>query len=177
MTTKKNTKANAIKNKNKKLRIELFGEDSDHKIWDIDEKGFTSIPRTLPLIMSLFTEINENKNKNPGQVYLDLWCLSWDGAMVEIKSEEDRAYSCGYTTSRALRTWRERMSELVKFGFIEAKKKGNNPFGYVLIINPYIVIKRMIDDKKLPEHWSTAFLSRMNDIGVEFPVLEREGEE
>ncbi len=61
------------------------------------------------------------------------------------------------------------MSELEKLGFIETRPRGGETYGYVMLVNPYLVIKKLIDEKAVSDAWKGAFLGRMNEIGVSFP--------
>ena len=90
-------KKNAQAKKREKLREELWPGSRDD-LWDRkSEKGFTTIPRLLPLVMHLIKIIATKGNPSP--VYLELWARAFDEHIITINDEEGAAYACGYTGS------------------------------------------------------------------------------
>ena len=154
-----------------KKRIELRDQlwpDSPEVVWDRTdrkEKGFTTLPRTVPLVGALIRHLTDRLDAS--RAYFDLWGRSWDGGLVEIDDEEELAASCGYTTSkRNVRTWRERMVTLEQLGFIRIKPRGTRKYGYVLLVHPHDAVQRLRhdDEHDVPEWWWTLFLKRTNEI-------------
>jgi len=102
--------------KREQIRDSLW-PDSASLVWDRrKEKGFCTIPRTLALILTLIDHLQ--KGKDASRVYFDLWCRAFDDYLIEVSDEEALAYSAGYTSGRNVRTWRERILVLEKFGLI-----------------------------------------------------------
>lgn len=152
-------------------RIELRDQlwpDSARIVWDrLDrkEKGFTTIPRTLPLVGTLIRHLTDRLDAS--RTYFDLWGRSWDGGLVEIMDEEEMAASCGYAAAkRNVRTWRERMVALERLGFIRIQPKGTRKYGYVLLVHPHDAVERLRhdNDHDVPDWWWTLFLKRANEI-------------
>src|SRR5215475_60628 len=71
--------------------------------------GFSSIPRTLGLMLTLIEELAP-KDKNPSRVYSELWFRTYDDKLVEVKDEDEFAYASGLSVRR----WRERIDVLEK---------------------------------------------------------------
>ena len=85
--------------------------------WSKQEPGWTPVPRTLSLITVLIKHLREKKNNDPSMVYLDLWFRAYNG-LLDVRNEQEFAYSCGFTAKRGIRTWTERILWLEKQGFI-----------------------------------------------------------
>lgn len=157
------------------LRDQLWPGAAD-SVWNRqDNDGYTSIPRTIPLISLLISQLS--KKGNPSGVYWDIWCRVFDEGFIEITDEQEFAYSSGYTGNRALRTWQEHVRALEFLGFIRVAPKGNRQIGYILLLNPYVVVKRLRDDNKIPEEaWWNSLTTRMSQVGAKFPAEPEEEE-
>ena len=58
-------------------------------LWDRAEfTGFTTIPRTLSLILRVIDGLD---SRRLSRVYFDLWCRSFDDYVIDIKDEFDAA--------------------------------------------------------------------------------------
>src|SRR5215467_7009300 len=79
------------------LKEHYWPEDA---AWNGAGAGWFKGPRTLPLILALLSR-------------------HFDGGVIEMGNEADHAYAAGYTGSRAIRTWHERMLLLQELGFIK----------------------------------------------------------
>jgi hypothetical protein len=142
--------------------------DAADRVWNwSDNKGYVHMPRLLPLVMQLIRHVNPKIN--PSLVYLELWSRCLDGGFLELDDEEAHAYASGYDGQRAVRTWRERMRELERLGFIESRRSGNREFGFVLIPDPlHICVElKKRGRPRVPDAWWTAFLSRAKKIGAD----------
>src|SRR5262249_22475107 len=108
---------------------------------------------------------------DPTAVYFELWSRSFDEGLIAVTDEEEQAFCAGYSGPRAVRTWRERIESLTKWGFISTKPAGNRTIGYVLILNPLMVAARLRRDNptKVPETFWTMFVKRASDIGADIP--------
>lgn len=78
-------------------------------------------------------------------------------------SPGEHSYAAGYSGSRSVRTWQERMKLLVQLGFIKGKQVGNQPFRYVLLVHPTVAVKRLLEDGKISGDWWDAYRSRQID--------------
>jgi hypothetical protein len=144
-------------------------------IWDINDSegvvGFATIPRLMPWVLHVIKLLsNGEKTGDPGPVYLELWCRDFGQGIITINDEMECAYASGYSSSRALRTWRGHMLKLVELGFILAKAEGNRDFGQVLLLNPLAVCAKLRKENKVPEEWWTSFARRASDIGAPIPA-------
>lgn len=133
------------------------------------EKGFCTLPRTLPLILCLIRELSE-KGKDPSNVYLDLWFRAFDDCLIEVNDEEAFAFASGYSSpGRNVRTWKERVDALAKLGFIEVKPNGSKPCGYILMLDPHKVIRTLNTQGRIPASWWGAYTKRATDVGCTLP--------
>lgn len=167
---------NSAGRKHAKKRLELRDQlwpDAAEVTWSRSQnKGFTTVPRILPLVMCL---INCMSNKgDPSRVYLDLWCRVFDEGFITIRDETEMAFSAGYSGTRAVRTWREHLQSLSDLGFLRTAQNGNRDIGHVLILNPYTVcaVLRKKSSKRIPDEWWSAFLTRANETGATIPTFE-----
>ena len=124
----------------------------------------------MPLVLLLVTKNGSKAKGNPGKVYLDLWMRSFEAGFLKIDDEASAAYSAGYDKGRGARTWREHMRFLGKQGFIRFLPNGNKPFGYVLLLNPYLVVARKIANGQIKDKsWINAFVERCTQVGAVLP--------
>ena len=105
---------------------------------DKQEKGWASVPRSLPLILGVLNNKELSGDANVSLVYLDLLCRNREG-LIEILDESEHASRCGI----GLRRWRDRLKILADLGFIEVHPKGKKPFGFVVIIHPNSAMDRL----------------------------------
>jgi hypothetical protein len=101
--------------------------------------------------------------------YLALWCHAFDEGFVIITDQEAMAFESGFTKGqRAVNTWRARMKELVRLGFINAAPGRSGPYNYILILNPYAVVKRHREAGHIIDEASyNALLERASEIGAD----------
>ena len=162
--------ASAAAQRRVELRDRLF-TDADERTWNRKTNdGYFTVPRLLPYIMCLIRSLAEKKG-DPSAVYFDLWSRAYDEGMATITDEAIAAFESGYSGTRAVRTWRERMRVLEELGFIQAKPSGNRQFAHVLIINPLQVVCQIrgSDPSKVPDELWNAFLARAQEIGASLP--------
>lgn len=168
--------ANPGKRKRKKLaerRVELRDElfpGAAQEVWHrLENDGFSTVPRLLPLISSLVNDLS--KEGDPSSVYWDLWCRVFDEGFVIIESEEECAYSSGYRGTRAIRTWRERMFVLEGLGFIKIRPSGLRRFAHVLVVNPLLAVARLkkAGKPRIPDEWWGAYKQRADVVGAALP--------
>jgi|SRR5580692_510362 hypothetical protein len=127
--------------------------------------GFTTVPSTMPLIMSIMDDMS--KGSPVSSTYLDLWTRAYDECFVTLAKPREMAFHAGFSTQRAERTWRQKLDVLAKFGFIDLKSGPSGPASYALILNPYLVIKDHHDQKTpgLREDKYNALVARALEIG------------
>jgi hypothetical protein len=129
--------------------------------WDGMGNGWFKSPRTLPLILALLSEKELTAGRDVARVYLELLARHMDAGIVEVGNESEHAYAAGYTGSRAVRTWYERMQLLEELGFIRSKRIGNQRYRLVLIVDPIFAVAELRKRGCVPEAWWEAYRLRL----------------
>jgi hypothetical protein len=127
--------------------------------------GFTTLPKCMPLIMSIMDDLS--KGQPVSSTYLELWCRTFDENFVTLSKPRETAFHSGFDGQRAERTWRARLNLLAELNFISLKEGPSGPASYVLIYNPYKVIKDHYDNKNpgVREDKYNALQERALEIG------------
>lgn len=107
-----------------------------------------------------------DKGKPVFNTYLALWCRVFDESFIEIKSSIQLATESGFASQRAVTTWNGRMSKLAELGFIEVESGPLGEFQYVLIYNPYILIKEYYDKGEVQKGKYLALFTRSQEVGA-----------
>jgi hypothetical protein len=160
--------ASKIAQRQLKLREQLWPDLDRKQLWLRKERaGFTTIPRSMPLILSIIDSMS--KGKPLSSTYLELWCRAHDECLVTLTKQDELAFHAGFTGQRAITTWRDRMRALAELGFIEVKPGPSGELSYALILNPYHVIKKHRAKKTpgLTEAAYNALQQRAIDIGAD----------
>lgn len=175
---KKKRKSKAHRNM-LKLRKQLWPDLDTASLWDRNiNDGYSSIPRTLSLITNMIDDLSKKhtgKSLPAGKTYFGLWCRVWDENMLVIENEAIYAVEAGYRGERNASTWRAHMKVLQELGFISVKPGAYGPYNYVLILNPYLVLKGLQD--KIPVADYQLLLQRSIEIGADGDLLEDSEEE
>jgi hypothetical protein len=146
-----------------KLRNEFWADIPNDNLWDRTKHvGFTTIPRTMPIIMEIIN--NLSKGSPAGQTYFVLWCYLFDESVITIENPLVFAAETGFGGERATTTWKNRMKTLQTLGFINAKSGSSGEFHYVLVLNPYFVIDQI--KNQIPESLYRQFYGRSLDVGA-----------
>ncbi len=164
------TKATKAATRRLQLRDTLWPGMEGYLWHRTKEDGWSTIPRTLPLIMTLIDLLKPDWDAS--RVYLELWCRQMDDSFVQIDDEEALAYSCSYLTpTRNVRSLRERLKLLEELGFIEVKPNGSKKYGYILLLHPHRVAKKIHEEKSSPEieRWYGAWAKRALEVGATIP--------
>ena len=135
--------------------------DTGHAAWNGAGAGWFKGPRTLPLILALLSDKTLTAGRDVARVYLELLSRHFDGGVIEMGNEADHAYAAGYTGSRAIRTWHERMLLLQELGFIKAKHVGNQRYKLVFVVDPLVAVTRLRDAGRVPESWWEVYTLRL----------------
>lgn len=117
------------------------------------ETGWFRAPRTLPLILMLLSSKSVNDKADLTGVYIELLARHRDSGIVDMVAPGEHSYAAGYTGTRGIRTWQERMKILEELGFIKTKMTGNQQYKYVLLVHPTIAVQRLRDGGKVPDDW------------------------
>lgn len=171
-----NVKQNANRaNKAKQTAIELrrmhWPDVNEEDLWLLGDKkraGFAQVPRTLAMIMNISNDITKRKTGKAvpiGKTYLVLWLHVFDEGLVRIDSEEEAAFEAGYDGERSVSTFRNHMNLLKALGFIDFKPGIKGPMQYVLLRNPYKVVKQLRAEGLIPDTQYAALFERASAIG------------
>lgn len=145
------------------LRDTLWVGLDEKRLWQFNNKGgWLNIPRSFPIILRIMDLLS--KGKPLSATYLDLWCRTFNDSFVIANKPREMAFASGFSGERAERTWMTRIRLLEGLGFIEVKPGPSGPISYILILNPYLVIKDhqakgMVD----PSSWH-ALVEKMIEI-------------
>ncbi|HFD32171.1 MAG TPA: hypothetical protein ENJ28_05625 [Gammaproteobacteria bacterium] len=160
------TRASKIQKKKQALRKQLWGDVDPATIWNRKENdGYTTIPRTMPIIFQIMDNLAE-KSKPVSMVYFSLWCRVFDESFIEIKSQEEMAFESGFSGQRAVSTWKSRMKNLASLGFIDAKEGAAGEYNYVLLINPYMLLKKYHEEDKVQAGKYNSLFARAQEVGA-----------
>lgn len=161
----KGARASKMTKMNLELRETLWPNLKSGALWSRQRNdGYTTMPRTMPQIMQIMDSLANGKPVS--QTYLGFWCRVFDESLIEIKNERELAYEAGFSGERAVTTWHSRVKVLVDMGFIDAKPGPAGKYNYVLIFNPYEVIKMLHIARKIPEQLYIALFRRTQEVGA-----------
>jgi len=129
-------------------------------------KGFATIPKTMPLILKIMDEIT--KGAPVSSTYLTLWCHTWDNSFVVLNKHGDMANSSGFGGQRGEHTWAIRMKKLAELEFIDIKPGRSGPMSNAIIWNPHYIIRwhHHIKTPGLTEASYNALVETALDIGA-----------
>ncbi len=140
--------ASAIGKKQLAIR-DLHWPEAQKYIWDRKaHKGFTTIPKTMPLILKIMDEMT--KGAPVSSTYLNLWCNTWDNnGFVTPNRHGEMANASGFGGQRGEHTWRGRVKKLQELRFIDITAGKSGPMSNAILWNPHLVI-RWHHQKKTP---------------------------
>jgi hypothetical protein len=127
-------------------------------------KGFTTIPRTLPIAMEAIDE--QSKGQPAGHTLFCLWARTPDGPLVVVENPATFAAEAGFSGARAVDTWRRRMKFLRDNLFILPKKGPSGDFHYVLLLNPNAAVEWMRSHGKVQNELYGRFRDRVAEVGA-----------
>lgn len=156
----------AITKKQLALREQLWPGMAPHLWHRLVNKGFASIPKTMPLILRIMDEMT--KGAPVSSTYLTLWCSTWDNGFVQHIKPDEMAYASGFGGQRGEHTWAGRMKKLEELQFISLKEGKAGPMTYALIRNPHEAMQWHREQKTLgltEASWS-ALIERALDVGA-----------
>jgi hypothetical protein len=141
MTTRRGSK---IKQQRLDNRDKFWPDVSKDRLWFRKaNKGFTTIPRGLSLVTRIMDAMSPGKPL--AGTYYALWCYGQDEMIVTIHKPLQMALESGFTGQRAEYTWRGRMKKLEDLGFIKSRPAFSGPYHFILLLNPYLVVKDLYD--------------------------------
>ncbi|WP_394764172.1 hypothetical protein [Phenylobacterium sp.] len=129
-------------------------------------KGFATIPKTMPLILRIMDEMT--KGAPVSSTYLTLWCSTWDNGFVQHIKPDEMAYASGFGGQRGEHTWVGRIKKLQELQFIDLKAGKSGPVTYALIHNPHLIMQWHYAEKTpgLTEASYSALIERALDVGA-----------
>lgn len=143
----------------------------EEDLWLLGDRkrgGFAQVPRTLSMMMNVINDITKRKTGKAipaGKTYLVLWLHVFDEGLVRIDSEADAAFEAGYEGERNVTTFRNHMNMLKELGFIDFRRGTKGPMQYVLLLNPYKVVKQLHATGMIPDTQYVALIERATAIG------------
>lgn len=158
--------AGAIAKKQQQLRDHLW-PGKETWLWDRKkQKGFTTIPKTMPLILKIMDEMT--KGTPVSATYLTLWCHTWDNNFVILNKNADMANASGFGGQRGEHTWASRMKMLHDLEFIDIKPGKSGPLGNAILWNPHYILRwhHHIKTPGLTESSYNALIETALDVGV-----------
>jgi len=126
--------------------------------------GFTTLPRTLPIVMQAIDM--QSKGKPAGHTLFCLWARSPDNVVIIIENQITFAAEAGFSGERAVDTWRKRMKKLRELKCIDTKSGSSGEFHYVLLINPNASLEMMYRNGQVQKEVYARFLDRLLEVGA-----------
>lgn len=143
-----------------------------HQSWIWHRKtndGFTTVPRTMPIIMQAIDV--QSKGQPAGHTLFCLWARSPDNPVIVIENPATFAAEAGFMGERAVDTWRKRMRTLRDLWMIQTKPGPTGEFHYVLLLNPNAALEWMRSQKLVQDGIYSRFVDRLMEVGA-FGELE-----
>lgn len=166
MATESKRRLNKIARQKMAMRASLWPNLDASRLWERETStGWLSVPRAMPLVMQIMDSLS--KGKPVSSTYLDLWCRTYDDSFVIANKHREMAYHSGFTGERAVRTWVTRMRILEELGFIDVQEGPSGPISYVLIFNPYLVVRDHREAGRVGHAFYNALVQRMIEIGAQ----------
>ena len=120
----------------------------------------------MPILTRLASEKSITGSLDCGAVYLELLSQNWGQGIIEIRDEEAHGFRSGFCSSRATRSWRERIFALQEAGFIEIKPKASRRIGYILRLHPDRIIARLREEHRMDENLWLAYVEICSDFCI-----------
>lgn len=147
-----------------------FSGVKDEDLWDRARGGWASLPRPVGLIANLvIKEAHKTKYRTSsaaGTTYTTLWLHYQDHGMARIESETDAALESGYGGERGITTFRRHLRTLKELGFIDYVEETRGRVKWVLLHNPYKVVKQLHADGLIERQTYSTTLERAAAVGA-----------
>lgn len=92
----KKKRVSTAEKKRQEVRKAVWPELAERDLWlRSTSKGYTTIPRTLPLIVEIINCMT--KGAPAGGVYFELWCRAFDEMFVDMDDAEGMAFAAGFS--------------------------------------------------------------------------------
>lgn len=155
----------------REIRKLHFPGVTDDKLWLLNGErgGFAQVPRTLSLFSELIIKQAVKKKTGvssaAGTTYNVLWLHTQGQGMAKIDNEEDAALEAGYGGERALSTFRKHMRVLKDLGFVDYVEESRGRVKWVLMLNPYLVLKDLFAKGLVDKRHYAAMFERLSQMG------------
>ncbi|KOY06124.1 hypothetical protein DXU04_02955 [Bradyrhizobium diazoefficiens] len=126
--------------------------------------GFTTIPRTLPIVMNAIDA--QSKGQPAGHALFCLWARSPDNPVITIENPATFAGEAGFIGERATDTWRKRMKRLRELTMIMTKPGASGEFHYVMLLNPNAGLEWMRSHGLVQDGIYGRFIERLMEVGA-----------
>jgi hypothetical protein len=148
------------------LRASLWPDLDEKRLWAYKTTGgWLNIPRAMPLLLRIMDTMS--KGKPVSQTYLDLWCRTFNDSFVIANKPTEMAFYAGFNGERAVRTWADRISILDTLGFIEILDGPSGAISYILILNPFHVLKEHHAKGSIGTKSYNALIERLIETGTD----------
>jgi hypothetical protein len=148
------------------LRASLWPGLDEKRLWAYKTTGgWLNIPRAMPLLLRIMDTMS--KGKPVSQTYLDLWCRTFNDSFVIANKPTEMAFYSGFNGERAVRTWADRISILDTLGFIEILDGPSGSISYILILNPFHVLKEHHARGSIGTKSYNALIERLIETGTD----------
>ena len=126
--------------------------------------GFTTVPRTLPIIMQAIDA--QSKGQPAGHTLFCLWARSPDNPVIVIENQVTFAAEAGFIGERAVDTWRKRMKTLRELFMLQTKPGPSGEFHYILLVNPNAALECMRFRGLVQDSIYARFVDRLMEVGA-----------
>ncbi|MBF3419113.1 hypothetical protein ISF41_22435 [Burkholderia pseudomallei] len=147
-----------------------FAHVPEEDVWTSERGGWAAVPRPIGMIAANVIGAAHKKMFQKtcaaGSTYLTLWLRAQGSGVSRIESEADAAFEAGYGGQRGITTFRQHMRALKSLGFIDYIEENRGRIKWVLLLNPYRVVKKLFDGGHIELATYLAVTERSNAIGV-----------
>lgn len=154
----------------KQYRATHFPTVKDEDVWDSGRGGWASVPRPVGLIANVvIKEAHKKKYQTSsaaGTTYTTVWLHYQGYGMSRIENEADAALESGYGGERGITTFRRHMRALKELGFIDFIEESRGRVKWVLLHNPYQVVKQLYAEAQIDKTTYSTMIERADAIGV-----------
>ncbi|MCA2370021.1 hypothetical protein ATU3B_00180 [Agrobacterium genomosp. 3 str. CIP 111-78] len=165
--------------KTEALRATLWPDLDKSLLWNsYSDDGYTPVPRTMPIVMSIIDDLT--KGKPASTTFLELWCRAFNEMYVSLGAAASLATHSGYSGIRAVRMWQDRIELLDELGFIRTKNGSAGRFSHAVVLNPHKVIRKLFEDghQGVSKEKYDALVERATEVGSDdFKPIEVEEED
>lgn len=152
---------------------------TDEQVWSSKDGGWAGVPRPVGMICEVVIKEAHKKmfksSSAAGTTYMTVWLHSQASGVARIESEEDAAFESGYGGERGVTTFRRHLRTLKEMGFIDFVEESRGRVKWILIFNPYQVVKKLHEDGHLDRQTFRAVSERALGIGVSHEMDDEEG--